>query len=618
MYKGKIVLASGDKKNIITLKNVLDPLNYDLSTFKDLKKLSKQIQDENPDVLVIDADTLDGDSYEVCKKIKASMMPKLPVVLMTTAPMNESMNNLIKSAGINEYIRKPVSYALLLDKVKRLLLVEEKEPETHFTDGQEFNFVGDLAQMPLPRILYFLKRDSRTGVLSITREDVKKVISFENGDPKFVVSNIVQECLGRLLVNKGRLTEEECEESLKLMKEWKKKQGETLIKMGVIEPYELDETLKMQAKERLFEAFGWFTGDYKFLAKKFLREDLTPLDIELPQIVLSGVRRYYVLDTLKKFLDPWINHVPVLNKSSLFQLEDYRLATWDAKTVRFFDGKRTFKDIIAQRIVREIDVYHLLFSFYTLGTYKFEESTESKRLSAQKALEKEMREMESRNAFQILDVDYGAGDDNIRAQFDKILMKLNSEKERSGESNIKVENLIKTVKEAYECLKDKDSRLSYLKELFLEEGILTKETKEVVTYGEIVEKGKEYIRKNDLTKAGLLFLNGIKVFPNVGAVHAYFGYVTFLSIGKDKSKEADILAEARKHLNKALMLAPEEEEPHLFYGKLLKYLGRDDNAKKEFTKVIQLNPDNKEALQELRLFNIRDRKKGSSFIKWKK
>ncbi len=617
--KGKILIASGDKKNVLTLQNILEPLRYDYSTYKDLKKLLKKIQEENPDVLVLDADTLDGDSYEFAKKVKTSLLPRLPIILMTTAAYEKNLSDLLKDSLINEYIRKPVSYALLLDKVKRLLLVEVEKPHNEYDDGQEFNFVGDIIKMPLPRILYFLKRDSRTGVLSLIKEGFKKVISFENGNPRFVVSNIVQECLGRLLVSKGRLTEAECDESLKLMKEWKKKQGETLIKMGVIEPYELDETLKMQARERMIETFAWFSGEYKFMSKKFLREDLTPIDIDIPQIVLSGVRRYYTLDFLKDFLDTWVDHAPAFNKSTIFKMEDFRFATWDAKTVRFFDGKKTFREILAERIVREIDVYHLMFTFYSLGIYKFEESEATRKAERRQALADAVEKMEDQNAFQILNVDYAADDQEIQKQFDSLLMKFNQEKaSHSSDNKDEIELAINNLKLAYEKIKNKSIRLSYLKELFLEEGIFTKETGEVVTYGEIIDKGKDLITKNERSKAYLLFLNAVKIFPNVGMVHAYLGYTTFLQVGLDKGRESDRLNDARKHFNKALVLSPEDEEAHLFYGKMLKYLGRDNNAKKEFTKVIQLNPKNKEALQELRLFNIRDRKKGSSFIKWKK
>ena len=616
--KGKILIASGDKKNIQTLKNILTPLKYDISSYKDLKKLRDDIQSENPDLLILDADGLDGDSYAFSKSLKNTIFPKLPILMMTNATFDQNLVKLLKDSKITEYLRKPVSYSLLLEKVKKLLLVDNVPLDFVFDDSQEFEFAGSVAKITLPRILYFLKRDARTGILSITRDIVKKVISFEGGDPKFVVSNIVQECLGRLLVAKGRLTSEECEESLKLMKEWKKKQGETLIRMGLIEPYELDETLKMQARERLLEALGWQDGEYKFFVKKFLREDLTPLDIAIPQIVLLGVRRYYMLDVLKKIVDRWLDHIPVFNRNSFFKVEEFKLATWDAKTVRLFDGKRTFREIVGERIVREIDVYHLVFVFYVLSLLKFRESDITKQI-AEDEISREIEQMRNLNPFQILNVDYGASDEEIRRRFDSLLLEYSQAKTKANKARLeRIEEAIETLKEAYDAIKDRGLRMIFLKRLFLEEGVLAKETREVVTTNDILNKGKDFLAKKDYPKAKLLFLNGINIFPKVGPLYSHLGYSIFLSVGKNKEKSSENLEEAAKYMKKGLVLSPEEEECHLFYGKLLKYLGREEEAKREFKKVTQINSDNIEALQELRLSGIRERKKSTSFIKWKK
>jgi len=239
--------------------------------------------------------------------------------------------------------------------------------------GQNFKYSGNLSVNPLPRIFYFLKRDSRTGILSVSKGDEKKMVSFERGNPKYVVSNIVEECLGNILVAKGRLSEKECEESLELMKTWNKKQGETLVKMGIVEHHELDETLKLQARERVLELLGWKKGKYKFLEKKHLRSDLIPIDIDFPQMILLGIRKHYSLDELKKILANWMERYPAINDHSIFKIDDFKLASWETKTVRYFDTGKTLGEIVNQRNTREIDVYHLIYSFVSLDVMNFTE-----------------------------------------------------------------------------------------------------------------------------------------------------------------------------------------------------------------------------------------------------
>jgi len=252
--------------------------------------------------------------------------------------------------------------------------------ESLFHDEQKFDLEGNLTSFPLPRIFYFLKSSQKTGVLSIAHKGAKKIISFEMGDPKFVISNIIEECLGQIFISKGRITQEQCNESLQLMKKSKKKQGEILIKMGILEPYEIDEALKAQARERIIGLFSWQEGNYKFSPKMSLRKDLIPIDIEIPQIVLLGVRRYYALDYLRPFLDKWLDYVPSLDESPLFKMEEFKFATWEAKIFRNFDGTNTLREIINKKIARELDVYHIVFILASLNVLKFKDPLADKKV----------------------------------------------------------------------------------------------------------------------------------------------------------------------------------------------------------------------------------------------
>ena len=48
---------------------------------------------------------------------------------------------------------------------------------------------------------------------------VKKIVYFRDGFPKSVKSNLLSECLGRVMVRERMISEDECEESLKRMRE---------------------------------------------------------------------------------------------------------------------------------------------------------------------------------------------------------------------------------------------------------------------------------------------------------------------------------------------------------------------------------------------------------------
>jgi hypothetical protein len=243
--------------------------------------------------------------------------------------------------------------------------------KTLFKDNNSFVPSGNLIDVPLPRILFFLKLQSESGVLSIKRGEAQKHISFEKGNPRFVMSNILKECLGRIFVAKGRITQEQCEESLELMKKYKKRQGEVLVKMGLLKSYEIDEALKEQSRERMISIFKWQDGEYVFTSKLSLKKELVPIDIDIPQIILLGINRYYNINFLKPRLEAVMDLAPVFVESELFPLESFKFSSWETKAIKVFKGRASLRQIIGAEIAGEIDLYHLVYSMGSLDVVKF-------------------------------------------------------------------------------------------------------------------------------------------------------------------------------------------------------------------------------------------------------
>ena len=65
-----------------------------------------------------------------------------------------------------------------------------------------------------------------------------------------------------------------------------------------------------------------------------------------------------------------------------------------------------------------------------------------------------------------------------------------------------------------------------------------------------------------------------------------------------------------EHVRRSLKLARDHEKPYLFLGRLYKVIGKPEAAGKMFTRAVQVQPRSVEALRELRLIDLRRRKKG--------
>ena len=63
--------------------------------------------------------------------------------------------------------------------------------------------------------------------------------------------------------------------------------------------------------------------------------------------------------------------------------------------------------------------------------------------------------------------------------------------------------------------------------------------------------------------------------------------------------------EAIEYVKRGAAIAPAQEKPFLFLGRLYKVLGNVKAADRMFTRAVQIQPECMEALRELRLINLR-------------
>ena len=81
-----------------------------------------------------------------------------------------------------------------------------------------------------------------------------------------VRSNMLGETLGRILLEKRLITSEALAESVGRMQKEKRHQGEILVEMGALSPFNLERALVEQVEAKLFEVFSWPDGKFMFKA----------------------------------------------------------------------------------------------------------------------------------------------------------------------------------------------------------------------------------------------------------------------------------------------------------------------------------------------------------------
>ncbi len=158
---------------------------------------------------------------------------------------------------------------------------------------------GNLAEVPFTSVLVQIFEKRATGALALQCEGdprattagdcPKKVIFFRRGVPRSVRSNLVDECLGQILCQRGIIEPRVLHDSLQRARAWQGRQGAILLSMGAITPHQLHDVLELQQETKLLDVFAWTTGTFEF-AEMEPPQETAPLEVPLFELVMRGVR----------------------------------------------------------------------------------------------------------------------------------------------------------------------------------------------------------------------------------------------------------------------------------------------------------------------------------------
>ena len=619
--KEKILVIDDDESLSTLIKEVFEDEGFTVVTAADGDQGFKVFEKERPDLIIIDGLLPKTNGFQLTAQIRTTDHGKqLPMIMISGIYKAFKMQSEIHSLGIDSFFEKPFDIDELLSKAQQLLLIS---PDDHYSDNEFFENEGDIANIGIPRLLYLLYRSKENGVLNLKRHRLKKRVYFKNGEPTFIESNLVQECFGKLLVKRGRLTQEQCDESLRVMKTTKKRQGEALISMGILEPAELDDLLKDQAREKLLEVFTWNSGKYEYIHTEDNKEGLTSIDVNIAQIILRGVRGGYALEQIKNEIAPSLDREIVLQKNQYLKFDDFKLATWDSRIVDEFKKKTTARKLLDLKFSREIDVFQLLYVFLKTDQIEFSETEDEKKEKASyNKLVHFLEDLKQQDPFSTLGVHRGADADEIKRSYKRRLNLYHPrDSNRNPTDSLRIDKLLheitKCFQTAYKLLNNTDERRKLERKLYLEKGIEPGNVEKVFDWEEEVRTIQSLIEKGALEQANQLSQAMAKLFPKEWQFISYLGWSHFKLASQAGKKTEEDLKDYIVMIARAIQIDPTVALNYTFLGRIYKYLDDIEKAKSFYKKALVYDPNAVEAERELRLITMRETKKGRSFIKWK-
>lgn len=120
----EILLVEDDAECAQRIKQLLQPLGYQVDILSDGHKVLKRVREAAPDLLILDVVLPKMSGFLVARFLKFDAKYKKIPILMLTVLNRPSDREQGKSVGVDLFLTKPVGDAQLLEAIERLLKTE--------------------------------------------------------------------------------------------------------------------------------------------------------------------------------------------------------------------------------------------------------------------------------------------------------------------------------------------------------------------------------------------------------------------------------------------------------------------------------------------------------------
>src|SRR4029078_5783490 len=129
MAKAQILIVEDDRSLAEVLEYNLRQDGYQTTVANDGQDGLRQARLKSPDLILLELMLPMVDGLEVCRRVRADPVTRNMLVLMLTAKTEETDEFVGFSVGTDDYVAKPFSVKVLLERIRALLRRREGSDE---------------------------------------------------------------------------------------------------------------------------------------------------------------------------------------------------------------------------------------------------------------------------------------------------------------------------------------------------------------------------------------------------------------------------------------------------------------------------------------------------------
>jgi len=381
---GYVLIVESDAELQRQIGSALRDAGFDLHAEAEAAWAKRTVSTRVPDVVVVDTRLTDGDGFAFADELRQTPETRgTPIVFVASTHRGVSHRaEARRRFAPADYLPTPLDLARLAPRVAELAARGtaaapapidpadqitpppvpketlrdpaqqrerrdvERSAKSLTADADDAELQGTLKRTPFARLLQRLFSKRASGSLLLLRDTTKKIVVFVEGYPVSVRSNVLGETLGRILLEKKLITSEILAESVGRMQKEKRHQGEILVEMGALSPFNLERALVEQVEAKLFEVFSWSDGKFMFKAGDAAAGELRLLERSPAATILEGIRRHYDEDRQQAALEKYAHQYVGLTSDPLLRLQDMTSDPVELAFIQSIDGSKQMEVIL--------------------------------------------------------------------------------------------------------------------------------------------------------------------------------------------------------------------------------------------------------------------------------
>jgi CheY-like chemotaxis protein len=697
---GYVLIVESDPELQRRIGDALREGRYELASEAEGKWAERSVAVRAPDALVVDTRLSDGDGFALAEVLRRDPDTRdAPILFIASSHRGASHRaEARRRFAPAEYLSTPLDANSLLAAMLRALPPEggtgalamptppaplegpdvghlvaaldgvlrdpEQQRERRSVErtakslaGEKAELQGTLRRIPFARLLRRLYEQKATGSLLLLRDTVKKdatkkIVTFVDGYPTSVKSNVLAECLGQLLVDHKLITDKALSDSLARMKTEKRQQGQILVDMGALSPHNLQRALVEQVEAKLLEVFAWPDGKFMF-KEGDTGEAGGARRLERPPaaLILEGIRRHYDEARQRDVLDAYVNQPVALSPDPVLRLQDVTTDPAVLAYINSIDGNENIDEILARAPTARAEARLLLVALAEAGMITHADGPSARRRGTPSAagvtisppqgvvaavsqpqmsgplsggqLSMVAETVRTQDYFWSLGIERDATGTDIDRAYDAHARTFHPDRYRhsTDEDRKMAQEIFERLGEAHRTLRDPARRRTYIARL--DRGaVVTPDTMEragEITTGvdlisgqappipaptlasnaaarALYEAGREHLRTRRHHEAVEAFRQAARLVPNEAEFRASLGWALFREAPADARAGRAALAELRR----AVQLDPRSRRAAEYLAQIHAQTGQPELAIQELERLLSHDPTATEAAEELR------------------